>query len=34
MDRLKKPLFRNIDCIELYTPDIQQGIEYYCNSLD
>lgn len=33
MDTSKKPLFSHIDCIELYTPDIQQGIEYYCNSL-
>ncbi|WP_102399030.1 VOC family protein [Haloimpatiens massiliensis] len=33
MDILKQPLFRNIDCIQLYIPNIQQGIEYYCNSL-
>jgi len=30
---LKQPLFRNIDCIQLYIPNLQQGIEYYCNSL-
>ncbi len=29
----KKPLFCYVDCIELYTPDIKQGIEYYCNTL-
>jgi len=29
----KKTLFSYLDCIELYTPDILQGIEYYCNSL-
>jgi lactoylglutathione lyase len=33
MNILKQPLFRNIDCIQLYIPNIQQGIEYYCNSL-
>lgn len=33
MDILKQPLFRYMDCIELYVPNIQQGIEYYCNSL-
>jgi catechol 2,3-dioxygenase-like lactoylglutathione lyase family enzyme len=33
MDILKQPLFRNIDCIQLYTPNLKQGIEYYCNSL-
>lgn len=33
MDTSKKPLFGYIDCIELYTPDIQQGIDYYCNRL-
>ena len=29
----KKALFSCIDCIELYTPDIQQGIDYYCHRL-
>ena len=33
MDILKQPLFRYMDCIEFYVPNIQQGIEYYCNSL-
>ncbi|PKM95966.1 MAG: bleomycin resistance protein [Firmicutes bacterium HGW-Firmicutes-1] len=33
MDILKQPLFKYIDCIEFYVPNIQQGIEYYCNSL-
>jgi lactoylglutathione lyase len=33
METSKKPLFSYLDCIELYTPDIQQGIEYYCNKL-
>ncbi len=33
MSPSKKALFNCIDCIELYTPDIQRGIEYYCNSL-
>ena len=33
MSTSKKTLFSYLDCIELYTPDIQQGIDYYCNSL-
>jgi predicted enzyme related to lactoylglutathione lyase len=33
MDILKQPLFRNIDCIQFYIPNIQEGMEYYCNSL-
>lgn len=33
MNIIKQPLFRNIDCIQLYIPNLQQGIEYYCNSL-
>lgn len=33
MNTLKQPLFKNIDCIQLYVPNIQQGIEYYCNNL-
>jgi len=27
------PLFTNVDCVELYVPDLQQGIEFYCNHL-
>lgn len=30
---MEKSLFSYLDCIELYTPDIKQGIEYYCGSL-
>jgi catechol 2,3-dioxygenase-like lactoylglutathione lyase family enzyme len=30
---MEKPLFNYLDCIELYTPDIKEGIEYYCGSL-
>ncbi len=26
-------LFRNVDCIELYVDDIDDGISYYCDSL-
>jgi lactoylglutathione lyase len=33
MDKPQKPLFDYVDCIELYTPDIQQGIKYYCGTL-
>ncbi len=28
-----KSIFSYVDCIELYTPDIQKGIDYYCNNL-
>lgn len=33
MDKSNKPLFKNIDCIRLYVPNLQEGVEYYCNSL-
>ncbi|NLK87390.1 MAG: VOC family protein [Clostridiaceae bacterium] len=33
MDKPQKSLFSYVDCIELYTPDIKEGIEYYCNTL-
>lgn len=26
-------LFRNVDCIELYVSDLDDGIKYYCDSL-
>lgn len=26
-------LFQNVDCIELYVPDLDEGIKYYCDSL-
>lgn len=25
--------FKQVDCIELYVPDLDEGIEYYCGSL-
>jgi lactoylglutathione lyase len=28
-----KPLFRYVDCIELYVPDLLEGEAYYCKSL-
>lgn len=28
-----KPLFNNIDCLQLYVPDLEEGIDYYCNKL-
>ncbi len=28
-----KPLFQNIDCLQLYVPDLEAGIDYYCNQL-
>ena len=33
MDISKKPLFKFVDCIEFYTPNLQEGMQYYCNSL-
>jgi predicted enzyme related to lactoylglutathione lyase len=29
----EKSLFQNIDCIQLYIPDLNEGINYYCNNL-
>ncbi len=26
-------IFKNIDCIELYVSDIDEGIQYYCDSM-
>ena len=26
-------LFQNVDCIELYVSDLEDGIKYYCDSL-
>lgn len=31
---MKKPLFEYVDCIRLYVPDLQKGMEYYCNSME
>ncbi len=28
-----KPLFRNIDCIELYVSNLDDGMRYYCESM-
>lgn len=29
MDSFGRPLFKFIDCVELYVPNLQDGIEYY-----
>jgi len=29
----KDPLFKNIDCLQLYVPDLQRRIDFYCNNL-
>ena len=29
----EKPLFKNVDCIRVYVPDLQQGLEFYRNHL-
>ncbi|MFW6262923.1 MAG: VOC family protein [Thermotogota bacterium] len=28
-----KPLFNNIDCLQLYVPDLEAGIDYYCHQM-
>jgi lactoylglutathione lyase len=28
-----KPLFKNVDCIRIYVPDLQKGIDFYSNQL-
>ncbi|HEX2952761.1 MAG TPA: VOC family protein [Bacillota bacterium] len=33
MEVTKKSLFQFVDCIELYVPNLQDGIDYYCTSL-
>jgi lactoylglutathione lyase len=30
---MAEPLFKNIDCLELYVSDLQKGIEFYCDNL-
>lgn len=29
----KQPIFKNIDCVQFYIPNLQDGVEYYCNKL-
>lgn len=31
--KFKKPLFRKIDCIRIPVPSLEEGLEFYCNSL-
>lgn len=33
MDNNREPVFKNVDCIQFYVPDLQEGIKYYCNNL-
>jgi len=28
-----KPLFKYMDCLQLYVPNLEKGIDYYCNKL-
>lgn len=28
-----KPLMRKIDCVEFYVPDLDAGLQFYCNQL-
>ncbi|QVK17603.1 VOC family protein [Mycoplasmatota bacterium] len=33
MEISKQPIFKNIDCVQFYIPNLQEGLEYYCNNL-
>jgi lactoylglutathione lyase len=33
METAKKPLFKNVDCIRVYVPDLQKGIDFYSKHL-
>ncbi len=33
MEVTKKSLFKYVDCIQFYVPNLQEGIDYYCKSL-
>ena len=33
METEQKTLFKNVDCIMFYVPDLQQGIDFYSNHL-
>lgn len=33
MERLRQPLFKSVDCVMLHVPDLQLGMDFYCNSL-
>lgn len=33
MEKKMKTLFRNVDCIQFYVSNLEEGISYYCKSL-
>lgn len=33
MENKSIPVFKYVDCIQFYVPDLQEGIKYYCNCL-
>jgi lactoylglutathione lyase len=33
MEIIMSEIFQNVDCIELYVSDLDEGIKYYCESL-
>lgn len=33
MEKSKQPLFKYLDCIRLYVPDLEEGIKYYCDGM-
>lgn len=28
-----QPLFKNVDCIQFYVPDLEEGLKFYCSCL-
>ncbi|WP_037029236.1 VOC family protein [Psychrilyobacter atlanticus] len=33
MEISKQPIFKNIDCVQFYIPNLEDGLKYYCNKL-
>jgi len=33
MNIQRQPLYKYIDCIQLYVPDLIEGVDFYCNGL-
>jgi lactoylglutathione lyase len=33
MEAKKKPLFQCVDCIRVYVPDLEKGLDFYCRQL-
>lgn len=33
MNKDRKPLFKNVDCLRVYIPDLNEGLKFYCEKL-